>query len=183
MAGNPDNVHLWTEADVLFYNALTLPAADLPTDVTTPFDTSADKWGFAGLLVGDDGIDIAREWDEADIPAWGYGTIMVSSRNFKATGKVSVREDNDVVQSILWPGSTSSTVVVPQPSSQFVAIEKRGAAGEVKRLISKRPCRLWIPNEKSVEGNNSPYEVNIRIFPNAAKELFLAQASTGLFVP
>lgn len=180
MAGNPDNVHLWSEADVLFYNAVTLPVADIPTDVTTAFVTTTGKWGYAGLLVGDDGIDIQREWDEADIPAWGYGTILVSSRNFKATGKVSVRETNPIVQSVLWPGSTASTIVVPQPSSQFVAIEKRGSNGEVKRLISKRPCRLWIPNDKAVEGNNTPYEVNIRIFPNSAKELFLAQASIGL---
>lgn len=177
MAGDPSNVHLWTEADVLFYDGVTLPTADLPTAVTDPFDTATGKWGYAGLLVGDDGIDIAREWDETDIPAWGYGTILVASKNFKATGKVSAREDNPVIQSVLWPGSTDTTLVVPQPSNQFVAIEKRGSNGEVKRLISKRPCRLWIPNDKSVEGNNTPYEINIRIFPNSARELFLAQAS------
>lgn len=182
MAGSPDNVFLWTEADVLFYNAVTLPTADLPSDVTTPFNTATGKWGYAGLLVGEDGFDLQREWDEADIPAWGYGTIAVSSRNFKATGKVSAREDNPVIQSILWPGSTDSTLVVPKPSNQFVAMEKRDNNGNVKRLISKRPCRLWIPTDKDVEGTNTPYEINIRFFPNSAKELFLAQKSTGLTV-
>lgn len=177
MAGDPTNVHLWTEADVLLYAGATLPTLDLPADIDAPFVTTTGKWGFMGLLVGDEGIDIQREWDETDIPAWGYGTILVASKNFKSTGKVQVREDNEVTQSVLWPGSTDSTVVVPQPSSQFVAIEKRGSFGEKKRLITKRPARLWIPNDKSVEGNNSPYEVNMRFFPNSARELFLAQAS------
>jgi hypothetical protein len=179
MAGNPANVHLWIEADVLVYNAATLPTADLPAAVTDPFVTTTGKWSYVGLLVGDDGIDIQREWEETDIPAWGYGTIIVGSKNFKSSAKVSAREDNAAVQSILWPGSTDSDIVVPDPSSQFVAIEKRGSFGEVARLITKRPARLWIPNDKTVEGNNSPYEMNIRFFPNSAMELFLAQSSDG----
>lgn len=179
MAGNPANVHLWIGADVLIYNAATLPSGDIPAAVTNPFVTTTGKWSFVGLLVGDDGIDIQREWEETDIPAWGYGTIIVGSKNFKSSAKVSCREDNAATQSILWPGSTASDIVVPTPSNQFVAIEKRGAFGEIARLITKRPSRLWIPNDKSTEGNNSPYELNIRFFPNSAQELFLAQSSDG----
>lgn len=175
MAGNPDNVVLWTEADVLLYNATTLSVDDLPDTITDPFVTTTGKWGYIGLLVGADGIDIQREWDETDIPAWGYGTIIVASKDFKCTGTASAREDNPVVQSILWPGSTDTTLVVPDPAHQFVAIEKRAASGQKHRMISKRPARLWIANEKKVEGDNTPYEVNMRIFPNAARELFLVQ--------
>lgn len=177
MAGNPSNVVLWTEADVLLYAAATLPVDDLPDTITDPFVTTTGKWGYLGLLVGADGIKIAREWDETDIPAWGYGTIIVASKDFKCTGTVSAREDNDVVQSILWPGSTDTTLVVPDPAHQFVAIEKRAADGAKNRMISKRPVRLWIPNDDKVEGDNSPYEVNMRIFPNSARELFLVQKS------
>jgi hypothetical protein len=177
MAGNPSNVVLWTEADVLLYNAAALPVEDIPEAITDPFVTTTGKWGYVGLLVGADGIDIQREWDETDIPAWGYGTIIVASKDFKCTGTVSVREDNEVVQSVLWPGSTDDTLVVPNPAHQFVAIEKRSADGKKHRMISKRPVRLWIPNEKKVEGDNSPYEVNMRIFPNSARELFLVQQS------
>lgn len=179
MAGNPSNVVLWTEADVLLYNAAVLPVLDLPATITDPFDTAIGKWGYLGLLVGADGIKIAREWDETDIPAWGYGTIIVASKDFKCTGTVSAREDNEVVQSILWPGSTDETIVVPDPSHQFVAIEKRAATGEKNRMVSKRPVRLWIPNDDKVEGDNSPYEVNMRIFPNSARELFLVQKSAA----
>lgn len=177
MAGNPTNVVLWTEADVLLYNAATLPEDDLPAAITDPFVTTSGKWGYVGLLVGADGINITREWSETDIPAWGYGTIIVASKDFKCTGTVSAREDNAVVQSILWPGSTSTTLVVPDPAHQFVAIEKRAAGGTKHRMIGKRPTRLWIPNYNKVEGDNSPYEINMRIFPNAARELFLVQQS------
>lgn len=86
-----------------------------------------------------------------------------------------MREDNPVVQSILWPGSTDTTLVVPDPAHQYTAIEKRSATGKKHRMISKRPVRLWIPNEKKVEGDNTPYECNMRIFANAARELFLVQ--------
>lgn len=175
MAGNPDNVVLWTEADVLLYNATTLPVDDLPDTITDPFVTTTGKWGYLGLLVGADGIDIQREWDETDIPAWGYGTIIVASKDFKCTGMASAREDNPVVQSILWPGSTDTTLVVPDPAHQFVAMEKRSATGKKHRMITKRPARHWIANDKKVEGDNTPYQVNMRIFPNAARELFLVQ--------
>jgi hypothetical protein len=177
MAGDPANVHLWIEADVLVYPGPTLPTGDIPADITAPWVTTTGKWGYFGLLVGDDGIDIQRQWDETDIPAWGYGTIIVASKNFKSNGKVSAREENPIVQSVLWPGSTDTTYVVPKPAHMFVGIEKRGSNGEVRRLISKRPARLWIPNDKDVEGTNAPYEVNMRFFPNAARELFLAQKS------
>lgn len=180
MAGNPSNVVLWTEADVLLYNAATLPAGDLPTDITTAFVTTTGKWGYLGLLVGAEGIKIAREWDETDIPAWGYGTIIVASKDFKCTGTVSAREDNPVVTSVLWPGSTATTLTVPTPSHQYVAIEKRGSNGEKHRMISKRPVRLWSPNYDKTEGDNTPYEINMRIFPNAARELFLVQSSALL---
>ena len=175
MAGNPDNVVLWTEADVLLYNATTLPVDDLPDTITDPFVTTTGKWGYLGLLVGADGIDIQREWDETDIPAWGYGTIIVASKDFKCTGMASAREDNPVVQSILWPGSTDTTYVVPDPAHQYVAMEKRSATGKKHRMITKRPARHWIANDKKVEGDNTPYQVNMRIFPNAARELFLVQ--------
>jgi hypothetical protein len=94
MAGDPANVHLWIEADVLVYPGPTLPTGDIPADITAPWVTTTGKWGYFGLLVGDDGIDIQRQWDETDIPAWGYGTIIVASKNFKSNGKVSAREEN-----------------------------------------------------------------------------------------
>lgn len=179
MAGNPSNVRLYTEADVFVYKGATLPADDIPEDVTEPFDTTVAwtastgvKWGYLGILVGADGIDLQREWSETDIFGWGYGTILVASKDFKATVRVNYREDNPVTQAILWPGSTDSTLVVPDPAHLFFGFEKRTADGYVDRKISKRPTRLWVPNDKDVEGDNSPRELSARIFPNSARELF-----------
>ncbi|MBU8834594.1 hypothetical protein [Mycolicibacterium goodii] len=181
MAGNPSNVRLYTEADVFVFKGATLNAADIPEDISEPFDTTvawdaADqatvKWGYLGILVGADGIDTAREWSETDITGWGYGTILVASKDFKATVTVSAREDNPVMQSILWPGSTDTSLNIPDPAHLYFGFEKRTASGYIDRRISKRPSRLWIPNEKDVEGDSTPREVQARIFPNSARELF-----------
>lgn len=184
MAGDPTNVSLWTNADVLLYKGLTLPTADLPTAVTDPFNTTTAwtastgvKWGYLGLLSGDLGMDDARTWNEKDIPAWGYGAILVASKDFKLETKVSFLEDNPVSHDILWPGSTDTTIVVPQPASYFIAFEKRTAGGKVYRRISKRPARLWVQNIKDIEGDASPREIAVRCFPNSAFELFSTQQS------
>lgn len=181
MAGNPSNVRLYSEADVFVYKQPVLDPEDIPETVADGFDTSVAwdhasqatvKWGYFGILVGADGIDLQREWDETDITGWGYGTILVASKDFKATAMVSAREDNPVMQSILWPGSSSSTLSVPDPAHYFIGFELRTANGYVDRKITKRASRLWIPNQKEVEGDNTPREVSARIFPNSARELF-----------
>lgn len=180
MAGNPDNVKIYTEADVLLWMGSVAPtSADLPASITDPFVTTTGKWGYLGLLVGDAGIDTQREWDEKDIPAWGYGTIIVASKDFKLTRKVSVLEENPVTQRILWPGSTESDTVVPDPLNEYVAFEKRTAKGEIRREISKRPARLWVPNVKDAEGDATPREVECRIFPDSARKLFALQQSAA----
>ncbi|WP_349318863.1 hypothetical protein [Mycolicibacterium canariasense] len=184
MAGNPSNVRLYTEADVFVYKQPVLAAEDIPADVTESFNTTVAwdavnqatvKWGYLGILVGADGIDTQREWNETDITGWGYGTILVASKDFKATVTVNAREDNPVVQSILWPGSSDTTLVVPDPAHLFFGFEKRTADGYIDRRITKRPSRLWIPGEKDVEGDSTPRELSARIFPNSARELFAWQ--------
>ena len=146
MAGNPANVssRLFAEADVLIYKAATLAVDDIPDTVTDPFVTTVGKWEFLGLLVGDAGIEQSRQWDSTDIPAWGYGTIIVADKDFSHTTKVSALEDNPTVQEILWPGSTETTIVVPHALHAWMAVEKRTAAGGVNRLISKMPARFWL---------------------------------------
>src|SRR5262245_33112872 len=184
MAGNPSNVRLFAEADVFVYKQPALDPDDVPADVTESFDTSVAwtatdqstvKWGFLGILVGADGIDLQREWDRKDITGWGYGVIIVAWKDFKATVKVSAREDNPVVQSILWPGSTDTTLNVPDPAHLFIGFEKRTADGYIDRKITKRPSQLWIPGDKDVEGDNTPRELESRIFSNSARELFYWQ--------
>ena len=177
MAGNPANVssRLWAEADVLIYKDPVLAALDIPEAVTDPFVVTTGKWEFLGLLVGDAGIEQSRQWDSQDIPAWGYGTILVADKDFSHSTKVSALEDNPAVQAILWPGSTDDTIVVPHALHAWFAIEKRTAAGGINRLISKMPGRFWCETITDNEGNASPREIDVRVFPNSAKELYAAQ--------
>lgn len=181
MAGNPANVasRLFSEADVLLYRAATLAPADIPATVTAPFVTTAGKWEFLGLLVGDAGIEQGRTWDSTDIPAWGYGTILVADKDFSHTTTVSALEDNPVVQAILWPGSTDTTIVVPHALHSWFAIEKRTAGGNVNRLISKMPGRFWTETITDSEGNASPREIEVRVFPNSNRELYAAQKAAA----
>jgi hypothetical protein len=181
MAGNPANVsaRLFAEADVLIYPNPTLDALDIPAAVDDAFVTTTGKWEFLGLLVGDAGIEQSRTWDDTEIPAWGYGVIIVASKDFSHTTKVSALEDNPAVQKILWPGSTDTAVVVPQPLFAFFALEKRTAGGNVNRLISKMPGRFWCETLTDNEGGAEPREIEIRVFPNSAKELYAAQKSAA----
>lgn len=177
MAGNPANVasRLWAEADVLIFDNATLATADIPATITDPFVTTTGKWEFLGLLVGDAGIESTRQWDTTDIPAWGYGTIIVADKDFSHTTKVSALEDNPTTQKIIWPGSTETKIVVPHPLHAFFAIEKRTAAGGINRLISKMPGRFWTETLSDNEGNASPREIETRVFPNSDKELYACQ--------
>ena len=181
MAGNPANVskRLFAEADVLLYPNAILPSADMPTTVTDSFVTTTGKWQFLGLLVGDAGIGSSRQWDSQKIPAWGYGTIIVADKDFSHTTKASALEDNPVVQMILWNGSTDSSIVVPRALYSFFAIEKRTAAGGVNRLISTMPGRFWCTDINDTEGNATPREIDIDVFPNSAKQLYVAQKSAA----
>lgn len=184
MAGNPGNVPLWTNADVLIYGGSTL-SADLPTSVSTAFNTTTAwgatgfKWGFLGLLSGDAGFDDARTWTEKDIDAWGYGAIMVASKDFKLEVKASFLEDNPVTQAIIWPGATATSIPTPQPAYYPVAFQRVDSAGNIYRRISTRPARLWVPNVKDVEGDVTPREVSIRVFPDSSFNLFTTQATVA----
>jgi hypothetical protein len=175
---------LWSEADVLVYNyptpTTTLPGGDVPVDADAPFVISPAKWSYLGMLVGDAGIEQSREWTEKDIPAWGYGTIKIARKDFKLTTKVSALEDNLVVNEILWPGSSSSALKVPQPLSRFIAFEKRSADGEVNRLISAMPADLWAPNIKDVEGDANTKEITVRVFADSSEVLWHVQSSLAL---
>lgn len=180
MAGTPANVQsrLWAEADVLLYlGGLTLPSDDIPEAITDEFTISTTKWGFLGLLVGDSGIDEARTWDEKQIPAWGYGIIAAPVKDFKLETKVSALEDNAVMQKIMWPGSSDTSIVVPQPLYAYYALEKRTAAGKKHRVISAAPAKFWVQNIKEAEGDAPPREVSVLAFPSPTKELYKVQKS------
>ena len=74
----------------------------------------------------------------------------------------------------LLPGLAPSAHV-PHALHAWMAVEKRTAAGGVTRLISKMPARFWCETISDNEGGAQPREIEARIFPNSAKELYQAQ--------
>lgn len=178
MAGTPTNVQsrLWSEADVLLWLGPAAPlAADLPTTITDPFVTGAAKWGFLGLLVGDSGLEQNRNWDEKKITAWGFGIVAAPVKDFVLETKVSALEENEVMQKILWPGSTSTSLVVPKPLYAYYALEKRTATGGKYRAISAAPGKFWVPTIKDAEGDAPPREITVTAFPSPTMELYKVQ--------
>ncbi|CPR79221.1 hypothetical protein [Mycobacteroides abscessus] len=182
MAGNADNVKLWDGADVLIYTGTGSPwdivspatTPDVPATITDPWPA---LWKYVGLLHGDNGFENSREWNETDITAWGYGVIKVASKNLKVERKFTALEDNDTTEGLIWPGSTSSTLVVPKPASKFIAFQLVDDLGQTKRYISKLKSRIWAPNANEKEGAADGYPFTARIFPNGNKELFGIQKS------
>lgn len=181
MAGTPANVQsrIWAEADVLIYltSVSSLPTEDVPATIADPFVTTTGKWGFLGLLVGDSGMEQSRTWDEKKIPAWGFGIVAAPVKDFVLETKVSALEDNAVVQKILWPGSTDTSIIVPKPLYAFYALEKRTADGRKHRAISAAPAKIWVPTIKDSEGDAPPREVTITAFPSPSLELYKVQKS------
>jgi hypothetical protein len=182
MAGIPANVQsrLWSEADVLLWLGSTPPTeADLPEAITDPFDTGDEKWGFLGLLVGESGLEQNRNWDEKKITAWGYGVVAAPVKDFVLETKVSALEDNAVMQKIMWPGSTATSIVVPKPLYAHYALEKRTATGGKHRAISAERGKFWVPTIKDAEGDAPPREVTVTAFPSPTMELYKVQQQSA----
>ncbi|QSL99879.1 major tail protein [Gordonia phage Ayotoya] len=181
MAGNADNVKLWDGADVLIFTGSGVPSstatpATLPATITDDWPTD---WKYVGLLKGDSGFQDSREWSETDIPAWGYGTVKVSSKDFKDTRKFTAIEDNETTFGLIWPGSDDTKIVVPKPANRFIAFQLVDDDGGKVRYISKRKARIWAPNWNQVEGQVDGYEFDSRIFPDSNKELYRVQKAAA----
>src|SRR6478609_8963943 len=110
MSGNTANARLWTDADVWVASSL---ATANPADGNTPFGAG---WNLLGLLDGDDGIPETRDEDTDDKYAWGGILVRTSRAHFKLTKSFSALEDNAYTRSLLWPGSTTTQIVVPKPT-------------------------------------------------------------------
>jgi hypothetical protein len=169
MSGTPANASVWADADV--YIATDLAAA-LPADAATPF---SGAWSLVGLLDGGDGIEESRDQDVKDHYAWGGILVATTRKNFKLTKKFSVLEDNITTRSLIWPGSTASTIVVPKPTPIKIAFETR-QAGKVRRLISRNYAMVDVDGSiKEGEEDLTKASLAATIFPDAAGVLFDVQ--------
>ena len=176
MAGDPNNVHIWGEADVLVLKPSDITVGDtiedmLPADADTAFDA---LWKPAGLLNGDAGFEESAEWDETEHSAWGYGVIKVGYKDFKMTRKFTTLEDNPTVRYLRSKNDTSTAVKVSKPADVYLAFEKR-SDNALHRLVSKMPSSVKYSGATENESDLPEIEFEAKIFPNSAKELFFIQ--------
>ncbi|MEU7066887.1 Ig-like domain-containing protein [Streptomyces sp. NPDC046161] len=171
VAGDPLKANLWTDADVYISNNL---SATLPANAATPFGVD---WDLVGLLDGDDGFPESRDEDTDDKFAWGGILVRTSRNHFKLTKSFTALEDNDTTQSLLWPGSTSSQIIVPRPAKVLIAFETREGS-KVRRLISANYA------EVSLDGDHGENETDLEsmtfvatIYPTGGGVLFTKQAT------
>lgn len=102
MAGNTENVRVWTGADV--YVAPT--GTTLPTDIDTALDAAFEP---VGLLDQDAGIGEEFSSDDSDLFAYGSVLVRKTSVKAKTTLSLTALENTDVVYQLAFPGSDSET--------------------------------------------------------------------------
>lgn len=167
--GDPEKASLWADADVYVTDDL---EADVPEDIDDPFPAA---WGLVGLLSGEDGFTETREEEKNDHFAWGGILVRTSRRNFKLAKRFVALEDNATTRGLIWPGSTSSELIVPRPRPVKLAFETR-EGDRVRRLITKRYAEVDLDGDV-VDGEQdlTKYELLATIFPTAGGVLFEEQ--------
>lgn len=168
MSGTPANASVWADADVY----IAAIGSTIPADASTPFNGS---WSLVGLLDGGDGIEESRDQDQKDHYAWGGILVATTRKNFKLTKKFSVLEDNITTRSLIWPGSTSTSLIVPKPGNILIAFETR-TGGKVKRLITENYAQVDVDGSiKDGEEDLTKVSLTATIFPTAGGVLLKRQ--------
>lgn len=161
MAGNAANASLWTDADVF----IAPKGTAVPANATTAFGVG---WDLVGLLDGDQGFTQSRNEETNDYYAWGGILVRTSRRNFKLTVAFTALEDNPTTRSLIWPGSTATSLVVPRPAEVMVAFEMREGAA-VKRLITANYAQVTVNGDiTDNETSLTNYPMLATVFPNTS---------------
>jgi hypothetical protein len=169
MSGDTTKVNLWADADV-YVAAI---GATVPADAATPFNGS---WTLAGLLDGDQGFAEDRNQDEKDHYAWGGILVATTRSKFKLSKKFTVLEDNVQTRALIWPGSTSTSTIVPVPTDILVAFETR-RGGIVRRKITSNRAQVTVDGTiTDNETDMTAVTLVATIYPDpTTKELFIEQ--------
>jgi len=174
MSGDTTKVNLWADADV-YIGAIGAP---VPADASTPF---SGAWTLAGLLDGDQGFEEGRSEDVKEHFAWGGILVAVTHSKFKLEKKFTVLEDNVTTRALIWPGSTSTSTIVPVPTDILVAFETR-RGGIVRRKITSSRAQVTVDGSiKDDETDMTAVTLVATIFPNpTTKELFVEQGKPNI---
>ncbi|MGW1998571.1 hypothetical protein [Embleya sp. NPDC001921] len=171
MAGDPLNANLWTDADVYVGE---LDAVN-PATIDDPFGVT---WDAVGLLNGDDGFGETRDEDTNDIYAWGGILVRTSRSHFKLTKSFTALEDNETTFGLVWPGSSSSQIIVPKPAKKKIAFEMR-EGDKVRRVITNNYGEISLSGDLTQnETDLESFAFQAVIFPSGAGVLFDKQGTS-----
>ena len=180
MAGDTDNIEVWSEADVLIGSiTATDPTAGADFTMNAP-PTTTTEWDFAGLLDGGAGFAESMTNDSASYSAWGVGEVATSRRNLAVTKTFTVLEDNKVTQGLRWDttGVTyttvdggvgySGTLKGRDLNEKFkIAFETRSGT-VIKRYITKNYAQIESVGDRSEgEDGMESFSVTVKIYPDA----------------
>lgn len=176
MGGTPENARLWANADVYIADSL---ATANPANVGASFGAG---WNQVGLLDGDDGMPESRDEDTDDKFAWGGILVRTSRSHFKLTKSFSALEDNAIIRSILWPGSSDTVIRVPVPVPRKIAFEVRDpGTGAIKRLITRNHAIITLDGDLDVnETDLSKMTFAAVIYPDGDGVLFDVQSAPSV---
>ena len=140
-------------------------------------------WMTLGILKDDQEIDLNRAMEIQETKGLGMGTVAVTGKPGSVVLKVLVLEENEAVQSVLWPdrtkGSTPSkridgaeillhSAVLARP---FVAVEYEFNDGSHRILASR--TRTAAKGENLSKGQEaSGTEIEINVLPDTFKAVF-----------
>lgn len=167
-------------------NGLILDAIDIyvgAMDVVNPEDIEtayAAEWLQCGIIDGDDGVEESRDWGKDD-DFYGLGpagSILVASvkAQFKLTRSFNFLEDNDATRSLLWPGSTETTLKVPRSQKLKLGMDFWYQNGRKERLITVQHAMIDVAGY-TINQDLTKFPATATIYPNAAGELFDRQTS------
>lgn len=168
---DPKNVPIWVDANVW---ASTAATATQPATVDAAFDST---WNLVGILDGKAGFSDDRKWVETNHFGWGIGLFKVSHSQFELTRTFTAFENNATTRNMLWPGSTSTALLVPRPASLFLAFETNSETGGKERLITRTKSQVWVPKLTTTEADITSLAFTCRVFADGTGTLFDRQIS------
>lgn len=172
---NPQNVKTITDAVVY------ISYADDPK--VSKNGVLDHTWMTLGILKDDQEIDLNRAMEIQETKGLGMGTVAVTGKPGSVVLKVLVLEENDAVNSVLWPDRTKGTTpskridgaeillhsaVLARP---FVAVEYEFNDGSHRILASR--TRTAAKGENLSKGQEaSGTEIEINVLPDTFKAVF-----------
>lgn len=161
MAGNASNIRFWETGDVFIFDPDVpfVVATHVPVDIDAPL---AAQWLIGGLMKGDPGVELPREIQRTDVPTWQQGVIGERFKNPKSSMNFNLLEDNEVTDILVDPAN------VPRIVKTYVACEFVDEEGFKERRITKKPARIWVPNDNKQQDVNGR-DVQVSLTPDGTQ--------------